>query len=40
MTHGLTLTESADSGVSAATSSMAIIGLVATSEAGEGDVAG
>lgn len=40
MAHGLTLTESADSGVSAATSSMSIIGLVATSEAGEDDVAG
>lgn len=37
--HGLTLTESADSGVSASTASMAVIGLIATSEAGEGDVA-
>jgi len=39
MPHGLTLTESADSGVSASTASMAVIGLIATSEAGVGDVA-
>lgn len=39
MTHGLTLTESSDSRVSASPASMAVIGLIATSEAGVGDVA-
>ncbi|PNU06466.1 phage tail sheath subtilisin-like domain-containing protein [Novosphingobium guangzhouense] len=39
MTHGLTLTESADSTVSASPASMSIIGLVATSMAGPDDVA-
>lgn len=40
MTHGITLTESADSGVSASTPSMAVIGLIATTKAGTGDTAG
>lgn len=40
MPHGLTLTESADSGVSASPASMSIIGLVATSKAGAGEVQG
>jgi len=40
MTHGLTLTESADSGVSASLLSMAVIGLIATSMPGVGDVGG
>ncbi len=39
MTHGLTLTESSDSTVTVSPSSMAVIGLIATSEAGVGDVA-
>lgn len=39
MTHGLTLTESSDSTVSASPKSMAVIGLIATSKAGPGDVA-
>ncbi|GAB7553134.1 phage tail sheath protein [Novosphingobium sp. 11B] len=39
MTHGLTLTESSDSTVTASPSSMSVIGLIATSEAGVGDVA-
>jgi len=39
MPHGLTLTESSDSTVSASPPSMAVIGLIGTSEAGPGDVA-
>lgn len=39
MIHGLTLTESSDSTVTVSPSSMAVIGLIATSEAGVGDVA-
>lgn len=39
MPHGLTLTESSNSTVSASPPSMAVIGLIATSEAGVGDVA-
>ncbi|MFC0683558.1 phage tail sheath subtilisin-like domain-containing protein [Novosphingobium clariflavum] len=39
MTHGLTITESSDSTVSASPASMAVIGLIATSMAGAGDVA-
>ena len=38
MSHGLTIIESSDSGVSAALPSMAVIGLIATSKAGTGDV--
>lgn len=39
MPHGLTLTESSNSTVSASPPSMAVIGLIATSEAGVGDEA-
>ncbi len=38
MSHGLTISESTDSGVSAAVPSMAVIGLIATSKAGAGEV--
>jgi phage tail sheath protein FI len=39
MTHGLTLTESSDSTVTVTPSSMAVIGLIATTKAGPDDVA-